>query len=544
MEKVVREEYTLLVWGEEEKEEEAMKQERRVLTLAELTEAQRAEAYRRYEVIRGTLEEGVPQTVLSREQGVSLATVQRWVRQYREHGLCGLARQERVDRGKRRGVSEEVVKVVEGLALRKPHCSVATIQRQVSAMALQQGWEEPSYGQVYHIIKEVSPALVTLAHEGAGTYREEYDLLYRREAGRPNEIWQADHCLLPIWVKDGQGKTGRPWLMVIEDDKSRAVAGYRFSWSAPSAIQTALTLRQAIWRKEDARWQVCGIPEVLYTDHGSDFTSVHLEQVGADLKMQLVFSQVGRPRGRGKIERLFQSVEQLFLERQPGYAPKEAWPKSVGQGTERERAGALCLEELEVRFRDWLLLDYHHRVQKGQNKGPQERWEEGGFLPRMPASLEQVDLLLVQVARKRRVQQSGIAFEGYEYLDPTLSAYVGEEVMIRYDPIDLAEIRVFFQNRFVCRAICPELSGQTVSLKEIVAARQARRRQLRGELVERETLVKRYVKGPGETGCSAVGEKPVVEENRASPAGSEPAGMQRQEVLAPAKTRLKRYLKE
>ncbi len=75
--------------------------------------------------------------------------------------------------------------------------------------------------------------------------------MYRREAARPNEIWQADHCLLPILVKDGQGKSGRPWLTVIEDDKSRAIAGYRLSWSAPSAIQTALTLRQAIWRKED-----------------------------------------------------------------------------------------------------------------------------------------------------------------------------------------------------------------------------------------------------------------------------------------------------
>jgi putative transposase len=103
-------------------------------------------------------------------------------------------------------------------------------------------------------------------------------------------MWQADHCLFPIWVKDGQGKSGRPWLTVIEDDKSRALAGYWLSWSAPSAMQTALTRRPAIWRKEDPRWQVCGIPEVFYTDHGTDFTSVHLSQVGADLKMQLVYT--------------------------------------------------------------------------------------------------------------------------------------------------------------------------------------------------------------------------------------------------------------
>jgi putative transposase len=74
--------------------------------------------------------------------------------------------------------------------------------------------------------------------------------LYRREAAKPNEIWQADHCLLPIWVKDGQGKSGRPWLTVIEDDKSRAIAGYRVTVEAPTALHTALTLRQAILRKE------------------------------------------------------------------------------------------------------------------------------------------------------------------------------------------------------------------------------------------------------------------------------------------------------
>ena len=381
------------------------------------------------------MEERIPQTVVARERGVPLKTVQRWVRQYREDGLCGLARQPRADRGTRRGISEEVVKVVEGLALRKPPRSVRTMWRQVGAMALQEGWEGPSYAQVYRISRTMPPALETLAHEGAGTYREEYDLLYRREAGRANEIWQADHCLLPsLSSKTGKGRACKPYLTIVLDDYSRCIPGYRLSWGGVSAAQTALALRGAMWSKGDERWPICGIPESLYSDHGTDFTSVHLSQIGADLKMHLVFSQVGRPRGRGKIERFFQSVEQLFLERQPGYAPSEAWPKSVRQGRGKERAGMLSLEEWEQRFRDWLLVDYHSRVQKGQSKGPQERWEEGGFLPRMPESLEQLDVLLVQVARKRRVQQSGIAFEGYTYLDPTLSAYVGEEVMMRYDP--------------------------------------------------------------------------------------------------------------
>ena len=89
---------------------------------------------------------------------------------------------------------------------------------------------------------------------------------------------------------------------MVLDDYSRAVAGYFLSFEAPSAAQTALALRQAIWRKQDPGWHVCGIPEILYSDNGSDFTSQHLEQVGADLKMQLVFSTPGIPRGRGRIE--------------------------------------------------------------------------------------------------------------------------------------------------------------------------------------------------------------------------------------------------
>ena len=48
------------------------------------------------------------------------------------------------------------------------------------------------------------------------------------------------------------------------------------------------------------------------------------------------------------------------------------------------------------------------------------------------------------------------------YIDPTLAAYVGEEVLLRYDPRDITEVRVFHEGRFVCRAVCQELAGETV----------------------------------------------------------------------------------
>ena len=56
---------------------------------------------------------------------------------------------------------------------------------------------------------------------------------------------------------------------------------------------------------------------------------------------------------------------------------------------------------------------------------PQKRWETGGFLPRLPDSLEQLDLWLLTVAKPRRVRPDGIHFQGFRYLDTTLAAYVG-----------------------------------------------------------------------------------------------------------------------
>jgi putative transposase len=73
---------------------------------------------------------------------------------------------------------------------------------------------------------------------------------------------------------------------------------------------------------KNPRWHVCGIPSVFYTDHGPDFTSKHMEPVVADLAMELIFSQVEVPRGRGKVERFFRSVNELLLQDVPGDAPK------------------------------------------------------------------------------------------------------------------------------------------------------------------------------------------------------------------------------
>ncbi|HEU5382165.1 MAG TPA: DDE-type integrase/transposase/recombinase [Ktedonobacteraceae bacterium] len=291
--------------------------------LTALTEAQRAQALERFAIIRPVLEDGVSQAQVARISKNAPSTIQLWIKRYREKGLAGLATNiTRLDKGKSRKLEDAAIQLIEGLALQTPPRSMAAIHRQVTAIAKEQGWVPPSYDRVRHIIKSLDPALVTLAHQGAAAYREEFDLVYRREATHANALWQADHTPLDVWLLDEAGKPAKPYLTAIEDDYSRMIVGYRLSFQVATALTTALTLRQAIWRKDDPRWSACGIPSVFYTDHGSDFTSHHMEQVAADIGMELVFSEKGVPRGRGKIERFFRSVDQLFLQDVPGYAPK------------------------------------------------------------------------------------------------------------------------------------------------------------------------------------------------------------------------------
>jgi putative transposase len=327
--------------------------------------------------------------------------------------------------------------------------------------------------------------MATLAHEGSKRYREVFDLVHRREAAKPNQIWQADHTLLDLWVLTPSGKPGRPWLTLIEDDHSRAVAGYAVNLGAPSALTTALAFRQAIWRKPWPGWHVCGIPEAFHVDHGSDFTSAHLEQVMADLKIRAYFSLPGQPRGRGKVERAFGTINQMCLPSLPGYAPR---------GT-ADRAGQarLTLAELDAAIGTFIREIYNLTPHGETGIAPQQRWEAGAFIPRMPDSLEQLDLLLLTVAKPRKIHPDGIHFQGLRYLDPVLAAYVGDTVIIRYDPRDMAEIRVFTGTGFLCRALCPELAGTTISLKDITAARNARRRGLARGLRERASVVDRLL---------------------------------------------------
>ena len=80
----------------------------------------------------------------------------------------------------------------------------------------------------------------------------------------------------------------------------------------------------------------------------------------------------------------------------------------------------------------------------------------------------------------------------------------------------MAEIRVFTGAGFLCRAICPELADTTISLKDITAARNARRRGLARGLRDRASVVDRLLAAHQEQ-PSGLRETPVTASRPSSP---------------------------
>ncbi|HEV2710522.1 MAG TPA: hypothetical protein VGU67_09945 [Edaphobacter sp.] len=153
--------------------------------------------------------------------------------QCRRFGLAALARKMRGHNGVRRAVSATLKAAIEGLALERPPLPITSIYRQIKQFAASTGESTPSYWTVYRVIRDLPQGLLTLAYRDNKAYSESFDLVHRREASKPNAIWQADHAQLDILLLREDGNTARPWLTIVIDGFSRAITSYYLGFDPP-----------------------------------------------------------------------------------------------------------------------------------------------------------------------------------------------------------------------------------------------------------------------------------------------------------------------
>lgn len=161
-------------------------------------------------MLRRHLHDAVPLGKAAIDVGISIRIARRWLARYRAAaGPAGLAHPTRPEAGKRT-FPQELVALVEGMALIKPPSSIVTIHRRLAAIVGELEWRMPSYGSVRDIVRRIDPAMLTFAHEGAAAFRDKFELVHRHRTGRPNAVWQADHTQLDILsLMQAAAKCGR-----------------------------------------------------------------------------------------------------------------------------------------------------------------------------------------------------------------------------------------------------------------------------------------------------------------------------------------------
>lgn len=431
---------------------------------------------------------------IAKEAKLSPRTVWRKLLAVDTRGLKGLHRACRSDKGQRRSLSEELQEVIEGLFLKTPKPTVTWVWEQVVEACTKNRVKAPSYSLVAEVCRQLDRRLKVLAHDSEEAYEKEFDQILRRQAKRPNEMWQADHKELDIWATDEFGKAGKVWLTAIADDYSRVVTGYYLGVGAANSMRIALAMRQAIWRKEDARWPVMGIPEILYTDRGRDFKSTHIEQVCVDLKIKVVRTRRRKPRGRGKIERFFRTVDQRFTH------------KRINEKTEPVK-----LSEVEFEFHEWLMSEYHQTTHKGIKTAPMVKWHEGKCLPRLPESLDALDLMLHKVARPRKMWRDGIRFKNRRYSHLLLTEANGQEFTIRYDPRDPSIIWVYDEGKLLCKAGSADLLESEMELSDLMEKNARTKKELKKKIREKNAVADAYVQAERRQKQAPVTETPPTD---------------------------------
>lgn len=277
---------------------------------------------------------------------------------------------------------------------------------------------------------------------------------------RPNQRWQIDASPADRMFLDG-----RTTIYVLVDVFSRRIIAS--ASKTPRTVGSLLLIARAC--------QAWGMPEEIWTDNGSDFTSRHfvmaMNQLGVHHHVTRPFS----PEEKSFVERAIGTIQSQFMPLFDDYAGRNVAQRAQIEGRRSfaqrlgEEAKALLgassfAGDLQDQLTAWIANVYERRPHSGLGgRRPIEMWEEGtrAHPPKYPP-LEALGLLLMPPATggTRVVTRKGISVDGIDYIGADLD--VGRRVHVRLDPDDVGRIWVYTDEdpwRFLCVASNPELEG-------------------------------------------------------------------------------------
>lgn len=327
---------------------------------------------------------------------LTASCLRKWLRLYLRYGKAGLLPQVRRDAGTPRSLSAEEAALLLSYLESHPELSATVALRVLQKEGKIRSC--PSSSSLSRLVRAAGMQRHRRLREKQQEETHKFDF------SAPLECVQVDG-LYTVVVPDSKGRKRQAILMTFLDDATRRVVYAAFAFT-----ENSLVFERGIKHILKAHGKIGR----LYADHGAAFVSSQTRRILDTLGILLVHSQVGLPRGRGKIERYHRTVREQFL-------------RPLDPQTLRS------LEDLDSRFHSWLESEYHRSPHRGlEDKTPLEAWvEKARFIVPLPAGVD-LDRLFLHEARRRVYEDSTVTLDGVLYEVP--STLMRERVKLLYDP--------------------------------------------------------------------------------------------------------------
>ncbi|MCQ6282957.1 DDE-type integrase/transposase/recombinase [Bacillus sp. EB600] len=370
------------------------------------------------------------------ERKIAIKTIQEWLLHYRRNGFEALKPKKRGDRGNSRRLSPDDQDQILEIRKKNLHMPVSVFYEQLIERGEIQK-NQISYSTIIRLLKK---------HNLVGKQNLAIPERKRFSHEKVNVLWQGDLSHGPYVPINGKNK--KTFLIAYIDDCSRLVPYAQF-FSSEKFDGLRVVTKEALIRR--------GKPKIIYADNGKIYRSETLQYACAQLGITLTHTAPFDPRSKGKIERLFKTVQTRF------YPLLQIEP-------------AQSLEELNERFWRWLEEDYHRRVHASlEGKTPHEV-----FHSQISDITFLEDLSILETIFLKREQRK-VKPDGTISLDKRLyevpSRFIGQSVDVRMDDKGIyifendrkvaeATLVSMNDNAHVKRARSPFSLSKTVSMQE------------------------------------------------------------------------------
>ena len=337
---------------------------------------------------------------LSKANGISQRTLERYCKQYLEGGYEGL-----MPSGKQTTtfkIPEEIVQEAIQLRRELPSRSIPTIIRILEA----EGKVAPGF------LKRTTlqDALARAGYSASmmKIYQDNGYASQRFQRAHRHDLWQGDIKYGPTLMI--AGKPTPTYFSCLLDDATRYILHAEF-YASMEQFVVEDTLHKAIMKY--------GIPRRLYFDNGSQYKNQWMKRACGILGIRLIYAKPRNPQGKGKQERFNHTLD-AFLEEI-----------------------SLCLpgsvEELNVKFNAWLSECYHSVVHSALGTTPEIAFKSDSMPPQFLDSAVLARAFLH--SEQRKADKSGcISFGGNKY--DLGVRFAGRTVDVVYDPANVEMLTI------------------------------------------------------------------------------------------------------